>query len=96
MTTRRNFLKSGGLSLAGLLVGQKSFAHLTESATSGASLASNTLQYTCQRPAPEKRAVYIHCCRKGYPNYQSTAERSETSLDVRKLLSQYTRYDLRT
>ena len=55
MTTRRNFLKSGGLSLAGLLVGQKSFAHLTESATPGAPLVSNTLQYTCQRPAPEKR-----------------------------------------
>ena len=44
MTTRRNFLKSGGLSLAGLLVGQKSFAHLTESATPGAPLVSNTLQ----------------------------------------------------
>ena len=55
MTTRRNFLKSGGLSLAGLLVGQKSFAHLAESATPGAPLVSNTLQYTCQRPAPEKR-----------------------------------------
>ncbi len=49
MTTRRNFLKSGGLSLAGLLVGQKSFAHLTESATPGAPLVSNTLQYTCQK-----------------------------------------------
>ena len=43
MTTRRNFLKSGGLSLAGLLVGQKSFAHLTESATPGAPLVSNTV-----------------------------------------------------
>lgn len=59
MTTRRNFLKSGGLSLAGLLVGQKSFAHLTESATPGAPLVSNTLQYTCQRPAPENVSLLL-------------------------------------
>ena len=55
MTTRRNFLKSGSLSLAGLLVGQKSFAHMAESASTGSPVISETSQYTCLRPAPEKR-----------------------------------------
>ena len=82
MTTRRNFLKSGGLSLAGLLVGQKSFAHLTESATPGAPLVSNTLQYTCQRPAPEKRQFTSAAVEKGNPDDKSQTERSEAGLDV--------------
>ena len=46
MTTRRNFLKSGSLSLAGLLVGQKSFAHMAESASTGYPVISETSQYT--------------------------------------------------
>ena len=32
MTTRRNFLKTGGLSLASLMVGQHSFARMAEKA----------------------------------------------------------------
>lgn len=55
MTTRRNFLRNGSLSLAGLLVGQQSFAHLAETATNSVSATSSTLQYICKRPALEKR-----------------------------------------
>lgn len=55
MTTRRNFLKTGSLSLAGLMVGQNSFAHLAETAKSGVPGASATLQYVCKRPPVEKR-----------------------------------------
>ena len=55
MTTRRNFLKTGGLSLAGLMVGQNTFAHLSETAEKGAAGVAASLQYTCQRPPLAKR-----------------------------------------
>lgn len=65
MTTRRNFLKNSGLSLAGLMVGQRSFARMTASATpstaasastaNGAPASAGASSYTCLRPAPEKR-----------------------------------------
>lgn len=55
MTTRRNFLKNSGLSLAGLMVGQQSFAHLAESAANRAPSTTETLEYICKRPALDKR-----------------------------------------
>ena len=55
MTTRRNFLKSGSLSLAGLLVGQRSFAGMTGHTAPKMPLSAETMKYTCQRPAPKKR-----------------------------------------
>lgn len=55
MTTRRNFLKTGSLSLASLMVGQKSFANLAETASGNLPGASSTLQYVCKRPPLEER-----------------------------------------
>lgn len=55
MTTRRNFLKNSGLSLAGLVVGQSSFAKFSETTLSSTPGAASALQYVCKRPAPEKR-----------------------------------------
>ena len=55
MTTRRNFLKTGSLSLAGLMVGQSSFAHLAEKAEKGVAGVAASLQYTCKRPPLAKR-----------------------------------------
>lgn len=55
MTTRRNFLKTGSLSLAGLVVGQNSFAHLAEKTAGDVSGVAATLQYVCKRPPVEKR-----------------------------------------
>lgn len=56
MTTRRNFLKTGSLSLAGLMVGQQAFAHLAETSEGGAArIASSSLQYICMRPPLAKR-----------------------------------------
>ena len=55
MTTRRNFLKTGGLSLAGLMVGQNSFARLAGKTENGAIGTASAMQYVCKRPAPEKR-----------------------------------------
>lgn len=55
MTTRRNFLKTGSLSLAGLMVGQKSFASLAETTNGNLPEASSTLQYVCKRPPLDKR-----------------------------------------
>ncbi|MCC8133811.1 MAG: glycoside hydrolase family 125 protein [Tannerellaceae bacterium] len=52
MTTRRNFLKTSGLSLAGLVASQSGFSRLTEVTEN---LVPGTLQYVSQRPAPEKR-----------------------------------------
>ena len=55
MTTRRNFLKTGGLSLASLMVGQHSFARMAEKADDKLAGAASTMQYVCKRPAPGKR-----------------------------------------
>lgn len=54
MTTRRNFLKTGSLSLAGLMVGRNSFARMSSSFHDQAD-ANQTLQYVCKRPPVEKR-----------------------------------------
>ena len=50
MTTRRNFLKTGGLSLASLMVGQHSFARMAEKADDKLAGAASTTQYVCKRP----------------------------------------------
>ena len=84
MTTRRNFLKTGGLSLASLMVGQHSFARMAEKADDKLAGAASTTQYVCKRPVPSKR------------QFTSEAERPEARLDVRKLFSKYIGYDLRT
>ena len=55
MTTRRNFLKTGGLSLASLMVGQHSFARMAEKADDKLAGAASTTQYVCKRPVPSKR-----------------------------------------
>lgn len=55
MTTRRNFLRNGGLSLAGLVVGQNAFARLAEASASTAPLSADTLQYVCKRPPVSER-----------------------------------------
>ncbi len=55
MTTRRNFLKNSGLSLAGIAVGQHSFAHLMEASTAQAPVTGASLAYECQRPPLDKR-----------------------------------------
>ena len=44
MTTRRNFLKTGGLSLASLMVGQHSFARMAEKADDKLAGAASTTQ----------------------------------------------------
>ncbi len=54
MTTRRNFLKNSGLSLAGLVVGQHSFAHLA-SPSADQPLVASALQYESKRPPLDKR-----------------------------------------
>ena len=56
MTTRRNFLKTSSLSLAGLMIGQQTFAHVAnqyEEGVSASSAASN--KYVCKRPPLAKR-----------------------------------------
>lgn len=55
MTTRRNFLKSGSLSLAGLMLGQRSLAHLSESGSPDTPVSTATLKYQSQRPELAKR-----------------------------------------
>lgn len=56
MTTRRNFLRAGSLSLAGLLVGQKGFSSITENLIQPeAAAAAPAGTYVCKRPAPGKR-----------------------------------------
>lgn len=55
MTTRRNFLKTGGLSLAGLLAGQHSFGRLVETAPAQNVPHTGVPSYVCKRPSPEKR-----------------------------------------
>ena len=49
MTTRRNFLKTGGLSLASLMVGQHSFARMAEKADDKLAGAASTTQYVRYR-----------------------------------------------
>ncbi|MDF9831162.1 glycoside hydrolase family 125 protein [Parabacteroides sp. PF5-6] len=51
MTTRRNFLKSGSLALAGLMVGQRSIASMAEKAAYTTPGTAATMQYVCKRPA---------------------------------------------
>ena len=55
MTTRRNFLRAGSLSLAGLLVGQKSFSSVTETWMQPEESGMQAGKYVCKRPAPGKR-----------------------------------------
>ena len=61
MTTRRNFLKAGSLSVAGLLVGERMYAAMNAGFPDGnkksfTEFASKvTGDYTCKRPAPEAR-----------------------------------------
>lgn len=59
MTTRRNFLKAGSLSLAGLMVGEKMFAEAVvshEAKESYSKLAAKvTGDFTTKRPAPGER-----------------------------------------
>jgi Uncharacterized conserved protein len=54
MTTRRNFIKTGGLSLAGLVVGQNSFARLADH-TIAETLGTDASKYVCLRPDSDKR-----------------------------------------
>ncbi len=53
MTTRRNFLKTGTLSLAGLLVGENVYSAVNDK-TNISSVASAG-EYICKRPAPGER-----------------------------------------
>lgn len=54
MTTRRNFLKTGTLSIAGLLAGENVFSKVSEySKIPSATIATG--EYTCLRPIPETR-----------------------------------------
>ena len=59
MTTRRNFLKAGSLSLAGLMVGEKMLAAVAapeEKKESYSKLAAKvTGDFTTKRPAPADR-----------------------------------------
>ncbi len=55
MTTRRIFLKQGGLSLASLMVGQQTFAHLAETTGSRTTGLTSVPVYVCKRPPVEKR-----------------------------------------
>lgn len=68
MTTRRNFLKNSGLSLAGLMVGQQSFAHLAESAANNVASTTGTLEYICKRPVLEKRQFTSEVVEKAIKN----------------------------
>jgi meiotically up-regulated gene 157 (Mug157) protein len=55
MTTRRNFLKTGSLSLAGLLVGETVYPAVTSSDVSKPFSSSATNTYVSLRPAPGER-----------------------------------------
>ena len=58
MTTRRNFLKTGSISLAGLLVGEKVYSAVStpDNKKSFSTIASKvTGDYASKRPAPEAR-----------------------------------------
>lgn len=55
MTTRRKFLKTGSLSLAGLMVGHNSFSQLSNSASGKTNKTAQSIQYICKRPPIEKR-----------------------------------------
>ena len=94
MTTRRNFLKTGGLSLASLMVGQHSFARMAEKADDKLAGAASTTQYVCKRT--EQTAIHIRSRRESDRHHKGQAERPEARLDVRKLFSKYIGYDLRT
>ncbi|MGM9760733.1 MAG: glycoside hydrolase family 125 protein [Parabacteroides sp.] len=55
MTTRRDFLKSGSLTMAGLLVGHRSFGWTEPAHSDVAGTAAALSAYVCQRPAVDKR-----------------------------------------
>ena len=67
MTTRRNFLKTGSISLAGLLVGEKVYSAVStpDNKKSFSTIASKvTGDYASKRPAPEarkKRELSVSC-----------------------------------
>ncbi len=67
MTTRRNFLKTGGLSLAGLMVGQNSFARMAENSANTLTGTASAMQYVCKRPAPGKRQFTSEAVEKRSP-----------------------------
>ncbi|MDR0750256.1 MAG: glycoside hydrolase family 125 protein [Tannerellaceae bacterium] len=55
MTTRRNFLKTGSLSLAGLLIGETVYPAVTSSDVSKPHSSSTANTYVSLRPAPGER-----------------------------------------
>lgn len=96
MTTRRNFLKTGGLSLASLMVGQHSFARMAEKADDKLAGAASTTQYVCKRPVPSKRQFTSEAVEKAIATTKAKLKDPKARLDVRKLFSKYIGYDLRT
>lgn len=55
MTTRRKFLKNGGLAMAGLVIGQNSFAQLAGSIANRPVAGSSPVSYSTNRPPLQKR-----------------------------------------
>ena len=55
MTTRRNFLKAGGLSLAGWMIGQRSLASIAHPTTPQTTASAEALTFVCKRPPLAER-----------------------------------------
>ena len=94
MTTRRNFLKTGSISLAGLLVGEKVYSAVStpDNKKSFSTIASKvTGDYASKRPAPE---VYLQGGRGATEGFQGPYQGPEAGLDVRELLPEYLGHDL--
>ena len=76
MTTRRNFLKAGGLMLTGLATARQPFFSAAERFENGSAANLGAMQqYVCQRPPVGKRQFT-----------SKTEEKNALSLDVATLL----------
>ena len=88
MTTRRNFLKTGSISLAGLLVGEKVYSAVStpDNKKSFSTIASKvTGDYASKRLQGGRGAT---------EGFQGPYQGPEAGLDVRELLPEYLGHDL--
>ena len=84
MTTRRNFLKTGSISLAGLLVGEKVY--------SAVSTPDNKKSFSTI--ASKVTGDYVQGGRGATEGFQGPYQGPEAGLDVRELLPEYLGHDL--
>ena len=92
MTTRRNFLKTGSISLAGLLVGEKVYSAVStpDNKKSFSTIASKvTGDYASKRPAPEARKFTSKAVEEQLKASKARIKDPKLGLDVRELLPEY-------